>query len=406
MGLKVRPAEAIRILEAALKIKGSRQFADAIKDYIDRIGKEGFILSEIEADGSVLASMEELSELFYDDYEMHRISTRLEKLSILLQKRLVFITRKIRKNYVEAAKRDMQEGKKAAYSAKSTIEDLRKQIHALTEPDIRNLYLGFLEWYKKGTMSLDFKNSMDSGYIRYEDIAPMMYMKLMLGYTKDFREIKHLIIDEVQDYSYMEMLVFFTLYEKVQMTLLGDANQAINHVTDSNDLKESVAGDYYRVKLEKSYRSTKQIASFCNKLIDNQMNYEYVDRNGPEPVVRGISNLNNDINSILKMVSTKNSSVAIITKTYSAAEDLFMGMDDPDIQIIRKTDASFRRGVVITPSYLSKGLEFDAVIVISTQKAPFEGNENKKLFYTCCSRALHELYILYENHPPYAADKF
>jgi DNA helicase-2/ATP-dependent DNA helicase PcrA len=255
-------------------------------------------------------------------------------------------------------------------------------------------------------MTKNFTSSIKDGYIRYEDIAPMMYLKLMLGYTKDFRDIKHLIIDEVQDYSYMEMLVFFTLYEKVQMTLLGDANQAINHITDSNDLKESVAGDYYRVKLEKSYRSTMQIASFCNKLIDNKMNYEYVDRSGPEPIISKSDDLTADITGIINKTSANNSSIAIITKTYNAAERLFMSMEDENIQIIRKSDSNFRRGVVITPSYLAKGLEFDAVIVVSTGSEPFEGLANKKLFYTCCSRALHELYILYEENPPYETNSF
>lgn len=389
-----------------LKKKGSRDFAESIQEYVQFLGSGGYELCDVASNGNSLATLEELSELFYDDYNMHRISIRLEKINILLDRRLVYITRKIRKNFVEAAKQDLKEGKKVAYTAKSTIEELRKKIFNLTHPDIRKVYLGFLMWYEDGILVKDFEKSMDSGYIRYEDIAPMMYLKLMMGYTWDFKEIKHLIIDEVQDYSYMEMLIFFSLYDKAQMTLLGDANQAINHVTDSNDLKESVAGDYYRVKLEKSYRSTRQIASFCNKLIDKKMNYEYVDRDGPDPIVKESNNCVSDINKIIKLADGKNSSVAIITKTVSEAEKIYRELGNDEIKIIRKTDANFRRGIVITPSYLAKGLEFDTVIVVSTSKSPFEGQVNKKLFYTCCSRALHELYIIYEGKPPYSSNMF
>lgn len=389
-----------------LKLKGSRGFAEAIKAFVEDIGSGGFPLMEISASGNILAASEELSALFYDDYSIHKISTRLDKLNILLHKRLVYTTRQIRKSYVEAAKRDMNEGKKAAYNAKSIIEELRKQINSLTEPDVRYLYQKFLESYGNDYMVKKFKKTMDTGYIAYEDIAPMIYLKLMMGYSKDFREIKHLIIDEVQDYSYMEMLVFFTFYEKVQMTLLGDANQAINHITDSNDLKESVAGDYYRVRLEKSYRSTQQIARFCNKLIDKTMNYEYVERDGPLPKVTRIRNIKNDIMAILQKLQTGSKSIALITKTFAEAERIHGMLMDDGIQLIRKTDSSFRRGTVVTPSYLAKGLEFDAVIVLSTDKSPFNSDINKKLFYTCCSRALHELHVLYESKPPYESNEF
>lgn len=389
-----------------LKTKGARKFADAIKEYTEKIAESGFVLNEISTNGTVLATKDELSELFYDDYNMHKISTRLEKLSILLQKRLVYYTRKIRKKFVETAKNDMKEGKKAAYTAKSTIEDLRKQIHELTDPDIRKMYSSFLKWYGNSDMLADYEKALTAGYIRYEDLAPMMYLKLMFGYTRDFRKIKHLIIDEVQDYSYLEMLVFFNLYEKVQMTLLGDANQAINHITDSNDLKESVAGDYYRVKLEKSYRSTRQIASFCNKLIDKKMSYEYVDRDGPKPVVIKTSTYIDEIKHITKAYLGKDTSVAIITKTAHEADKVYKELNDEQIQIIKKTDINFRRGIVLTPSYLAKGLEFDIVIVLSTKDSPFEKLETKKLFYTCCSRALHELFVLYESIAPYGADTF
>ena len=388
-----------------IRKKGSRSFAESIGKYVSELGKTGYKISDISSNGTLIATCSELEELFYKDYGMHKISTRLEKLGILLERRLVYITRKIRKKYVETAKQDMNEGRTAAYTAKGTIEELRKKILELTQPDIRQIYLEFLKNYDDGSMAIPFKESLERGFINYEDIAPMMYLKLMLGYTRDFKDIKHLIIDEVQDYSYIEMLVFFNMYPNVQMTLLGDANQAINHVTDSNDLKESVAGDYYRVRINKSYRSTRQIASFCNKLIDEAMNYEYVDRDGPEPYILKSKDLITDLKAGIFKMTSENSSVALIAKTDAEAVRIHAALNNPEIKLIRKSDTSFSNGVVVIPSYLSKGLEFDAVIMVSSLNAPFNGQENRKLFYTGCSRALHELSVVYEGNAPYGIDK-
>ncbi len=395
--------DSSRINKKAIREKGSAVYADEIKKFTEYLKEEGYEFNNIEYNGNILTSVEELNILFFSDYKMHPISTRLEKIYTLLEKRMIYVTRKIRKSYVEIAKNDHNEGKKAAYFAKSTIEELRKSTYDMTHPDPFNMYYDFLIHSKRTSYAAKFKKDIDENCVSYEDIAPVMLLKLFSGYGKDFEEIKHLVIDEVQDYSHIEILVFSMLFKNVPMTLLGDANQAINHLTDSNDLKSSIMGESYTVKLDKSYRSTRQITKFCNGLLGKGIGYEYVDRDGDEPtVIKCSANIADDIRKILeKFRKSGNTSIAVITKTARAAHILYESLPDCSIKLIRKTDTVFSTGAVILPSYLAKGLEFDAVIVVDSEKEHFCGEKDRKLFYTCCSRALHDLAVIYENEVPF-----
>jgi len=396
-----------RVDKESIREKSSAEYAKELYGFVKYQKDTGFIFTDIETNGNALATEWELKTLFYQDYSMHNISTRLEKIYTLLEKRLINVTRKIRKNYVETAKNDHNEGKKAAYFAKSTVEELRRASYRLTHPDPFEIYYKFLLHTNRQSHAVQFRKNLDINTIHYEDIAPVMLLKLLMGYTREFTEIKHLIIDEVQDYSHIEMIVFSMLFKKVPMTLLGDANQAINHLTDSGDLKSSVMGESYTVKLEKSYRSTRQITKFCYALLGRGIGYEYVDRNGDEPkVIKSSGEISVDVKKQLDFFKNNgNTSIAIITKTAASAEKLYAELDDKTIGILRKSDISFSMGAVVLPSYLAKGLEFDAVIVIDTNQEHFSEDKDRKLFYTCCSRALHDLCVIYEDIAPYNIEK-
>ncbi len=166
-------------------------------------------------------------------------------------------------------------------------------------------------------------------------------------------------------------------------------------------------GESYTVKLEKSYRSTRQITKFCYALLGRGIGYEYVDRNGDEPkVIKSSGEIHVDVKKQLDFFKNNgNTSIAIITKTAASAEKLHEDLGNTTIGILRKSDISFSTGTVVLPSYLAKGLEFDAVIVVDTEQEHFSGDKDRKLFYTCCSRALHDLSVIYENIAPYHIDK-
>ena len=401
-------AESPTINRAAVSEKSSAVYADEIKNFIAHLRNSGYKFESIEYNGNALATLSELKTLFYRDYDMHNISVRLEKIYTLLEKRLIYVTRKIRKSYVDAAKKDHNEGKKAAYFAKSTVEELRRSAYNLTHPDPFWIYYDFLVFTDRKKYALEFKKNLEGNSVAYEDLAPVMLLKLLMGYGRDFEEIKHLIIDEVQDYSYIEVLVFSLLFTNIPMTLLGDANQAINHLTDLGNLKSDIMSGSYTVKLEKSYRSTRQITKFCYALLGRGIGYEYVDRNGDDPsVIKYDSDIAGEVRKVLqKFRANGNTSIAVITKTASSASRMYELLYGDGLGLIRKSDIKFSTGSVILPSYLAKGLEFDAVIVVDTVREHFSGEKDRKLFYTCCSRALHELCVIYEGDAPYNIEKY
>lgn len=392
--------------EDAIKEKASSNFVSLLEEYVREIVESGDRFNDIEYNGIKLADKKELEALFYEDYGMHSVAIRMEKINTLLEKRLVGLTRKIRSEFVKAAKDNLSKSKEAVLSARQTIEELRKIAYKQTHPSPFEEYYKFLMTRNYRKYGLKFKKLYERNRIAYQDLAPIMYMKILMGYNWETEEIKHIIIDEVQDYSYLEMKIFFRLFNNIPMTLLGDANQTINYLIDTDDLKSNATEDSYTVKLEKSYRPTRQIAQFCNKLIGEELTYEYIDRNGEYPQVEKFTE---DLTSLIKKKIEKyknnnNESIAIITKTALSASQIHTLLGENEIKLIQKSDKRFSTGTVVIPSYLAKGLEFDAVIVVDTAKDHFHGKLDKKLFYTCCTRALHDLCVLYENKAPYGVE--
>lgn len=394
--------------EEAIKEKSGKEFVESMESHIKNIIGKGQRFEDIESNGVMLARKEELEKLFYEDYKMHSVATRMEKISTMLEKRLAGYTRKIRKEFVESAKLNPKEGKKTATAARQAIDELRKKAYAQTHPSPFEEYHKFLFETGRRKYALRFKKAYEKKRIEYQDIAPVMYIKILMGYSWDSEDIKHIIIDEVQDYSYLEMKIFSKLFNNIPMTLLGDANQTINHLIDTNDLKKEATGESFTVRLEKSYRPTRQIAEFCNKIIGSELNYEYIDRNGEKPcVIKSGGPIESPVKKhIEKYVKNGNQSIAVITKTAATADRLHQLIGNGEIRLIKKTDTNFSTGIVVIPSYLAKGLEFDAVIVIDIETDHFEGERDRKLFYTCCTRALHDLGVIYEDKAPYGADAF
>lgn len=162
----------------SIREKSGKVFASKIKDFTEYLRTKGFEFNEISVNGNILAAEWELKTLFYKDYSMHNVSTRLEKIYTLLEKRLIYVTRKIRKSYVDAAKKDHTEGKKAAYFAKSTIEELRKAAYSLTHPDPFKLYGEFLAHIGEDRQAEKYLDRLEQNIVSYEDIAPVMLLKL------------------------------------------------------------------------------------------------------------------------------------------------------------------------------------------------------------------------------------
>jgi len=213
------------------------------------------------------------------------------------------------------------------------------------------------------------------------------------------------IIDEAQDYNPMQYEVFKQLFRKASKTLLGDIHQNISLYGGVKDyailmkLFSDEAGSA-AIKLKKSYRSTKEIFDFCNRLLPAGEDVMHIGRHGEIPrLIKAedheamASMIIDDIKGQLKEGLK---SIAIICKNVSEAEEVYSRLSDNlDISLITKETEVFSRGIVVVPSYLSKGLEFDSVIAYDISDSNYSDKSHLGLLYVTLTRALHKLHVYY-----------
>lgn len=60
---------------------------------------------------------------------------------------------------------------------------------------------------------------------------------------------------------------------------------------------------------------------------------------------------------------------------------------------MKSNSAEYEQGIVVIPAYLAKGIEFDAVIIYNASKDVYSDESVRRLFYTACTRAMHELQL-------------
>ena len=268
--------------------------------------------------------------------------------------------------------------------------------------DRLNVNINYIDIYN------DFYNSKYSKYkrsnkqiiskkiIKYEDATILIYMKSLLegiNYNTDIREV---IIDEAQDYTLMQYKLLFKIFKRANYTILGDVNQTINpyYKYDSlNIIKDMLDSSNY-LELTKTYRSSEEIIEYTNKILD--ISHVSAIRRGEREEVILRNNISNEIdclyNDIINL-QNKYKSIAVITKTDNEANYIYGELKDKiDITFIDKDSDNYSRKLVILPSYISKGLEFDAVIIY-TDKDNYYINDEKYLYYVACTRAQHKLIV-------------
>ena len=231
--------------------------------------------------------------------------------------------------------------------------------------------------------------------LQYEDVFPMLYLKYRLEGGKKHKQIKHLVIDEMQDYSYLQYVILDYLFS-CKMTILGDKQQTID--TTERDvltfLPKILGKDIRKIVMNKSYRNTVEIAQYANSITANT-DMELFERHGKAVEERKTDKkeaIDFVINKI-KEVGEKYETIAIITMTEKEAEELYRQLQERGIQAsyLDRDSMHFQKGVTVTTFYMAKGLEFDCVFGISSKWNEEKGKQGK---YICATRALHELYMM------------
>lgn len=271
---------------------------------------------------------------------------------------------------------------------KTNINTHLKKYFSVLNIKPKNIYIEILN-------ELDYPiNNIKNNYINVEDIAPILYINYKLYGSKSFDNYKHIVIDEAQDYGVFTFYVLNKLFKNATFSIYGDLAQSL-YPYRSLDTWESLSDifkNFEILKLRKSYRTTIEIMNFANKI------NELVGLEMAEPVIRHGDIVEYSIDTPLELINklkNKYNSIALITKDLDNAKNIYNDLKDKtDIKLITPDDLScYNSCVSIMPSYLSKGLEFDAVVVL--EESLFDKNNvlDMKLLYVSETRALHKLII-------------
>ena len=241
-------------------------------------------------------------------------------------------------------------------------------------------------------LSKEFKKDTGRGFISFEDALLIIYIKALLGKIAVHTDVRHVLIDEAQDFAPIQHKVIKYLYPKANFTILTDSRQAIFPYLNSTDINE-IAEIYSAeiMDLKKSYRSTRQINAFAKSLLKNA-DYETFDRNGDEPK---IIETDNAVAEIKKSLAGIEGSACIITKTTALAREIYNGLiADTDVEIYDDRKKIFSDKIGVMSVTYTKGLEFDNVIIVSDSKNDFYADGSEPFLYMAATRALHKLKII------------
>ncbi|MGG2027696.1 UvrD-helicase domain-containing protein [Gottfriedia sp. S16(2024)] len=245
-----------------------------------------------------------------------------------------------------------------------------------------------------------------------EDLAPLVYIHNRLFGIESNQKFHHVIVDEAQDFSPFQIALLKQMTIGNSFTILGDLSQAIHEYQGINtwdeflDVFNEKEVTYY--ELNRSYRSTMEIIHFANEII-KKANIPVslanpVFRSGEKVKIQEVDHTNRIqviINSIQQLKKDKMDTIAIIGRTEDECAILHseLSVAGEEISFIHSKQRKYEGGISVVPVYLSKGLEFDAVLLVDVDDVHYEETkQDAKLLYVGCTRALHNLTVLYSGN--------
>jgi DNA helicase II / ATP-dependent DNA helicase PcrA len=435
-------------IKSSTEFKASFLFKEAIDRYIVEveesfIPKENFIFA-----GRVVYKYEDINKLFLVEYRNWPLFLRLNEIKKHLTNRM-----KLQKDSLINALHDQCDAK--IYNLKQTLVECDERQELIIEAiDKKNEIINKLESFSKKAVKeyidkisrldpfkyykdfisdekvftkvltghvdqelSDFirkytEKVLNSGFIDIEDVAPIIYLKYRIYGMDEKIPVKHIVLDEAQDFSVFQLYVMRKIIKDSSFTILGDLSQGIHSyrgIKSWEDVRKHVFDDRKSelLELEQSYRTTVEIMEAANSVIEKVRDMKPVKA---KPVIRhgdkveiiekeGMKEVAEDIDKKIKELKNQGfKSIAVICKTLDECKKVLALMKKSSTlpAIITGKEDEYKSGIVILPSYLAKGLEFDAVMIANASSEEYK-NENLdiKLLYVSMTRPLHKLFIYY-----------
>ncbi|MBE7082113.1 MAG: hypothetical protein E7378_00315 [Clostridiales bacterium] len=356
-------------------LKGSMQFCRDIIAYCKNYFNENFKATDFVFDDFLVVKKEKLEQLYFELYKDKPVAIKMEWIKDFV---------------VDSAEPEL---KLTSAKARRILDGMLKV------PNIFEIYNDFLN----KTYGLNFKRTKK---IKFEDAVPLLYIKQQLFGTNKYNKIKHLVIDEFQDYSPLNYYIINQMFPCIK-TILGDIGQNVAgyESTILDEFNELDTIKNQMVSLNKSYRSTYEITTFANNII-NRTNVQIVDRHGEEVAWTQYKTQQDKINKIIEFVEESkkqnNKTIGILCKSIQKCEELHELIKDKiKYHHLTIDTLDYKDGVILAPTFLVKGLEFDAVIVVDVDNQNYCTQIDKQALYVASTRAMHKLALLYNGKKPF-----
>lgn len=414
-----------------LKFKSSLKYKELLKKYLNNyektvISDTGVIINNIQ-----VLSKDEVMETF-NEVIGECLEQRLDMTARVLSNRIknddtIYNRVKNRMLELEKNEENIDKKRKIAKQELNMLKDLtntgfEKQIKkyvSISNLKSINIYKDFVENVDKLYLENDVDinslkentlKSLKSRIIENEDIAAIMFIRLYLFGNGVYKNIKCVVIDEAQDFGIFSYFVLKKLLSNATFSIFGDMAQGIysyRAIGDWNEIKENVIFDAEFLNLKKSYRTSIEIMNEANKVS------EAIGLGRANPVIRSSgpiikTNIEKDkealyiVNRVKEYQSQGFKSIAIVYKDQTNMMELnrLLKKEKIESEIIYKDQEKYNGGVCILTSYLSKGLEFDVVIIADADDSIYLSNNilDMKLLYVAMTRALHKLELIYNNN--------
>lgn len=356
-----------------VKYKQSDEIIKDIEDYVLYLIKNIKFTKNIEIDIFNEVTKEQLKELF-ERYDRFPLFTRITEIS-----------KKLSENYAR--------GKLTL--ARSINKKILESMNI--EKNYKKIYYNFYKskFCKIKLSDNEIRKFVNKNKINYEDAIIFSYIKGLLEGFNYNNMIKEIVVDEAQDYTLLQYKILSKIFKKSSFSILGDVNQTINPYYKYESLEQikEVLDKTKYLELTKTYRSSKEIIEYTNKILNLKF-VSAIRKDNNKPVLfRKETNLKKQLLNDINYLKKEYKSVAIITKDDEEANEIYnLLKDNINIGKITINEEIFRKDLIVVPSYMAKGLEFDSVIVYNKINNIYKENE-KYLYYVACSRAQHELII-------------
>ncbi|NRO50307.1 RNA polymerase recycling motor HelD [Lactobacillus helveticus] len=425
------------------KLKGSVNFFNLLTRYAKHLNKRGVIFKNIyfRDKKKPYFDKEKIKEIYYSYNENYNLANRIdatrEELIKMLNRK---ITPEAKKAWVARTIEGMSqselnelydrpdqefesEAKEEAFLGRKIVLKALKGVHKRILHNhfinMRAQYLSFLlavpkmvdlaKWDITEDDWLHHIDEVKENFKKHDiaitDVSAYLYLyDLITGRRTDY-EMRYAFIDEIQDYTPFQLAYLKYNFPRAKFTMLGDLNQAIFTKDESRSLLKQISGLFDPektdvVQLTKSYRSTKQLTNFTKQILRQGEKIEAFNRQGPKPVIWGRDNDEKAIDvlvDVLRDNEKRKMTTVIITKDLASAKFVHeeLSKKKEPTTLIATANQRLVDGTLVIPSYLAKGLEFDAVVMWGANKENYHQLDETQLVYTITSRAMYKLDVIY-----------